>query len=85
MRFYKVINSFKSYLKYSILINSVNFSYNNKINILNQAIIVFYNSNKVISFYKNNLNLGFYNIYKLSKLLISKLFSGIYYNLIKRA
>ena len=72
-------------MEYNILINFINFGYNNKIDILNRAIIIFYNSNKIISFYRNNFNFNSNNIYKLNKLLINKLLFGIYYNLIKRA
>jgi hypothetical protein len=44
-----------------------------------------YNSNKVISLYKDDFDLYTYNIYKLSKFLINKLLFNIYNNLIKRA
>jgi hypothetical protein len=47
--------------------------------------VAFYDSDGVVSFYGDNLNLGSYGICKLSELLASKLLSGIRYNLIGRA
>jgi hypothetical protein len=68
-----------------ILINTLDFSYNDEISALDQAIITFYDSNKVISLYKDDFDFNTYTICMLDELLACKLLSSVYNELIKRA
>ena len=81
----RVINGLESHLECGILINSIDFGRNNKVGVSDRAMVAFYNSDGVVSFYGDNLDLGSYSICKLSELLTSELLSGVRYNLIGRA
>jgi hypothetical protein len=47
--------------------------------------VTFYDSNKVISFYKDDFDFDTYTIYILGELLTCKLLSGVRNELIRRA